>query len=368
MDDDRQNRATQGVRPDMAVNRHFDTLDSMRGVAAVAVVCMHAGAFLNPIAVPHGYLAVDLFFGLSGLVIAHAYGPRLDAGLGFGRFALLRLVRLYPLYLAGTLIGIVFFLIATRMGALAGLSGGQIGMAIGAALLMLPTPVMIGQKDWLQPFNIVGWSLFFELAINLILVLVWRWLGPRRLACTILLSGVVLAMQTVAHGHADVGAEWSTAAMGIARTVFSFFLGIAIQRLPRPAVVRTGWAWVLPMALLLLFLPPLTMGPYYDLLCIVLLFPVLIYAGAIVEPRRSGVAGMLGMISFAVYALHSPLMPVINTAVRQFGGHMENNGPWSGMALVTGLVVIAWAADRFYDRPVRQWLGARLRTPKSAAA
>lgn len=352
----------------MAVTRHFDTLDSMRGVAAVAVVCMHAGIFLNPIAVPHGYLAVDLFFGLSGLVIAHAYGPRLDAGLGFGRFALLRLVRLYPLYLAGTLIGIGFFLVATRMGAMTELSGGQIGMAIVAALLMLPTPVMIGQKDWLQPFNIVGWSLFFELAINLVLVLVWRRLGVRMLVGTILSSGIVLALQTVAHGHADVGAEWSTAGLGIARTVFSFFLGIAIQRLPRPAVVRTGWAWILPTVLLLLFLPPPAVGPYYDLLCIMLLFPVLIYAGAIVEPRHSGVAGMLGMISFAVYALHSPLMPVINTAVRLFGGHMEHYGPWSGVALVTGLVAIAWGADLFYDRPVRKWLSVRLRTPRSAAA
>lgn len=348
--------------------RHFDTLDSMRGVAAVAVVCMHASAFLTPLAVPHGYLAVDLFFGLSGLVIAHAYGPRLDAGLGFGRFALLRLVRLYPLYLAGTAIGIGFYLATTRMGLRSGLSGGEIGLAISAALLMLPAPVVIGQKDWLQPFNVVGWSLFFELAVNLLLVLVWRRLHMTVLVTTILLSGVVLAIQTVAHGHADVGAEWSTAAMGIARTLFSFFLGIAVQRLPRPAVIRTGWAWFLPVFLVLLFLPDRNVGPWYDLLCIMVLFPVLIYVGVIVEPRRGGVAGVLGLISFAIYALHSPLLPVINTIVRRMGGDLEMSAPWSGLALIAGLVVIAWIADLLYDRPVRKWLGARLRTPRSAAA
>jgi len=356
-----------GVRVKMAT-RHFETLDSMRGVAAIAVVCLHLSAVLTPLAVPHGYLAVDLFFGLSGLVLAHAYGTRMDAGIGFGRFALLRIVRLYPLYLAGTVIGILFFLMATRLGTQTDLSAGQIGLAIVAALLMLPVPVMIGPKDWLQPFNVVGWSLFFELSVNLLLVLVWRRLGRTTLVATIMLSGVVLAIQTVAHGHADVGAEWSTMAMGVARTIFSFFLGIAIQRMPRPTVIRTGWAWLVPAALVPLFLPGPSAGPYYDLLCIMLLFPALIYAGAIVEPRRRGVAAFLGLISFAIYALHSPLVLVINTASAELGGNLLTFTPWSGMLLVAALVVIAWMSDLLYDRPVRRWLSARLRTPRSAAA
>ncbi|HEX8445349.1 MAG TPA: acyltransferase [Sphingomonas sp.] len=348
--------------------RHFHTLDSMRGVAAVAVVCMHMSAFLAPIAVPHGYLAVDLFFGLSGLVIAHAYGARLDAGIGFGRFALLRLVRLYPLYLAGTLIGIVFYLAATRMGQRDGHSALEIGSSIAAALVMLPAPFVIGPRDWLQPFNIVGWSLFFELAVNLLLVVIWRWLTRGVLIAIILVSGIVLAVQTGAHGTADVGAEWSTAALGIARTLFSFFLGVALQRLPRPPVMRTSWAWLLPAALVLTFLPSLMAGPYYDLVCIMILFPAFIYAGTIVEPHRGGVAEMLGAISFAIYALHSPLMPVANTMAKQVIGRLEPIAPWSGMALVILMIGIAWAADLFYDRPVRRRLAMWLRTPRSAAA
>jgi peptidoglycan/LPS O-acetylase OafA/YrhL len=352
----------------MAVTRHFETLDSMRGVAAVAVVCLHLSSFLAPLSVPHGYLAVDLFFGLSGLVLAHAYGARMDGGIGFGRFALLRIVRLYPLYFAGTMIGILFYLATTRLGARSDFSGAEIGIAIVAALLMLPVPYHLGTKDWLQPFNVVGWSLFFELAVNLLLVLVWRRLNRATLGVTILLSGIVLVIQTVAHGHADVGAEWSTMAMGVARTIFSFFLGIAVQRLPRPAVVHSGWAWLVPALLVPLFLPGPAAGPYYDLLCIMILFPVLIYVGAIVEPRRRGVAAFLGLISFAIYALHSPLIPVFNTGFKMGGMILERFAPWSGIALVLLFVVIAWVADIFYDRPVRRWLGTRLRTPRSAAA
>jgi peptidoglycan/LPS O-acetylase OafA/YrhL len=57
-------------------------------------------------ALPHSYLAVDFFFILSGFVLAHAYEDRLLAEMTPTQFLCLRLIRLYPLYLIGTLIGI----------------------------------------------------------------------------------------------------------------------------------------------------------------------------------------------------------------------------------------------------------------------
>ena len=58
------------------------TLDGIRGLAAICVALYHwdhAGIRL----VPSGYLAVDFFFALSGLVICRAYEPRLRRRLGF---------------------------------------------------------------------------------------------------------------------------------------------------------------------------------------------------------------------------------------------------------------------------------------------
>ena len=51
-------------------NRYV-ALDGLRGVAAIAVVFRHAHVDALPFA--HGYLAVDLFFLLSGFVIARSY-------------------------------------------------------------------------------------------------------------------------------------------------------------------------------------------------------------------------------------------------------------------------------------------------------
>jgi peptidoglycan/LPS O-acetylase OafA/YrhL len=58
----------------------FETLDGIRGSAAIAVAALHAGLMFPPILVPSAYLAVDLFFLLSGVVLEHAYGKRFARG------------------------------------------------------------------------------------------------------------------------------------------------------------------------------------------------------------------------------------------------------------------------------------------------
>lgn len=60
-------------------NPRLLTLDAMRGLAAIGVILFHLD-FIGPFA-QSGYLAVDFFFLLSGLVIARAYQTRLDRGL-----------------------------------------------------------------------------------------------------------------------------------------------------------------------------------------------------------------------------------------------------------------------------------------------
>jgi peptidoglycan/LPS O-acetylase OafA/YrhL len=64
----------------------FSALDAMRGIAAVSVVFYHAGIHSGLPLLPHAYLAVDLFFVLSGFVIAHAYEEKLHHGMTVGKF------------------------------------------------------------------------------------------------------------------------------------------------------------------------------------------------------------------------------------------------------------------------------------------
>jgi peptidoglycan/LPS O-acetylase OafA/YrhL len=82
----------------------FATLDGLRGVAAIAVTSLHFRFELGKFLLPHSYLAVDFFFVLSGFVLAYAYEDRLSEGMKPIQFLRLRVIRLYPLYLIGTLI------------------------------------------------------------------------------------------------------------------------------------------------------------------------------------------------------------------------------------------------------------------------
>ena len=92
---------------------HFHSLDGLRGVAAIVVVIYHVFEgyqfvgdkqyieFMN-----HGYLAVDFFFMLSGFVIGYAYDDRLSGGMSIWSFFKRRLVRLHPMLVVGTILGL----------------------------------------------------------------------------------------------------------------------------------------------------------------------------------------------------------------------------------------------------------------------
>jgi peptidoglycan/LPS O-acetylase OafA/YrhL len=83
-------------------------LTGVRGVAAAVIVAYHfgdvelfGGGNLAYYRIDHGYLLVDMFFMLSGYVIALTYKDAFDSGglKNFTTFMLKRVARLYPAYL-----------------------------------------------------------------------------------------------------------------------------------------------------------------------------------------------------------------------------------------------------------------------------
>ena len=71
----------------------------MRGMAAIAILIYHAEKYLGMQLLPNAYLAVDLFFLLSGFVIAHNYDGKFTGGMSLTNFMVQRLIRLYPCFL-----------------------------------------------------------------------------------------------------------------------------------------------------------------------------------------------------------------------------------------------------------------------------
>jgi peptidoglycan/LPS O-acetylase OafA/YrhL len=85
------------------MNRPIKSLEGMRGLAALLVVLFHAKLSQPPI-LDNSYLAVDLFFVLSGFVICATYGLRLQHIADLPAFVVRRLGRLWPVHVVGLML------------------------------------------------------------------------------------------------------------------------------------------------------------------------------------------------------------------------------------------------------------------------
>lgn len=90
----------------------YNTLESLRGIAAIIVVLFHSG-FVDgekSSIIAQGRIFVDFFFILSGFVMAYAYTNKITDGLSFKEFTILRFGRLYPLHLFTLLLWLPYVL------------------------------------------------------------------------------------------------------------------------------------------------------------------------------------------------------------------------------------------------------------------
>ena len=87
--------------------RIYQTMNGLRGLAALIVVMFHMPEWFGALTPSRGFLAVDLFFVLSGFVIALSYEDQFKSNLTPKHFFIIRMIRLYPLYAIGSIIQIV---------------------------------------------------------------------------------------------------------------------------------------------------------------------------------------------------------------------------------------------------------------------
>src|SRR5438105_11499913 len=160
----------------MRQSRTFHGLDAMRGIAAIAVMLFHASSVFGPWMAPSGYLAVDLFFVMSGFVIAHSYEHRLPE-LGVRNFMTIRLIRFLPFFYLGGLVGLIRLVLLSIAGRA---DAGPIASI--AYFLFLPAPPSSVNGQALSPLNSPGWSLLFEIYVNLAYAVLLPKLSTRTVA------------------------------------------------------------------------------------------------------------------------------------------------------------------------------------------
>jgi len=333
------------------------SLDGLRGIAALSVVALHMPRMVTPIHLPNAHLSVDFFFQLSGFVIAHAYSRKIKGGMNFAQFFAARFNRLYPAALLGGLLGIPVALTAIAhpgSGILIEWTPALLAWSVLTYFLLLPTPAVEGSQE-LYPLNEVMWSIFYELVTNVVYFFAFTGIRRGRLlvvAAAFVAAFIFLAVQM---NSSAPGFLWRDLVFGLTRTAASFCIGLLVFNIkPNWRIESDLAAFVLGVVLAACVLCPVT-NIYLQMAMTFGLFPVLLFAGVVFQPKRlAPVFATLGGASYVLYAVHKPVLQLVYGALTKLTpGLAEQYAPFTGFALLAALFVGCVWLNRTYEPYVR---------------
>jgi peptidoglycan/LPS O-acetylase OafA/YrhL len=366
----------------------FHSLDVLRGVAALSVVFWHwqhffySGATRNfplermPLVdvffllYAKGWLAVELFFSLSGFIFFWLYSKPIAQGAVSAReFLVLRFSRLYPLHFATLLI------VAGGQLAYLGIAGTYFIYPANDAYHFLLNVLFVSswglEQGW--SFNAPVWSVSVEVFLYLLFFIVCR-LWPARLLG--LLGMAALGFLVVKQIYAPIG-----------RGIGGFYLGgcaylayewIVARGHVRVAAIGLACAsaalWLVSLLVVRDYLygtavpalaPLQAIDGYWP--TVLLTFPLTLLSLALLEHWRGTLGRRLafvGDISYSSYMLHFPLQLAFALLVAR--GALDSAvfySPYMLLLFFVVLIALSAASHRFFELPLQRWL----RSPRRLA-
>jgi peptidoglycan/LPS O-acetylase OafA/YrhL len=370
-----------GAEGDTQRRRDIPALTGLRGVAALWVVAYH---LLLPAAligglparmVGRGYLAVDVFFVLSGYVMALSYGAWFAGPWRwrvFAAFLWRRAARLYPIY--GAILVFRLAYTAWRYRTFH-LPRPWIAAPMAHPWSEAAANLLLVQSWGVAPSTIgpawsvsTEWGAYWAFPALAVLMLQGR---PRMaLGGALAAAGLLLATASLLHAS---GVGWSLdawdgrTATPLMRCLAGFCLGLGVRRLSTcagaarlAARASVGFAVLLLLAALLVSrAPDLAIYPLFPLL-------VLCLACGHALPARLFAAGpvvWLGEISYSLYLLHIFLLHPIDMLRATL--RLVAAPGWADLATVLAVLAFLLAAAsvsyRCIERPCRRMLAGMIR-------
>jgi len=343
--------------------QHYEILDGLRGVAALIVVIFHfMEMFITDYSknfAGHGFLAVDFFFCLSGFVIPYAYDNRIDR-MGLKEFFKSRIIRLHPLVILGSILGLLGFLFDPNNPALGVYSTGKIALMFLLSALLIPFPVMTERSFNLFSFNAPAWSLFWEYVINIIYATILWKTGRRLLIILTILAAIPIAY--IAYTSTNLMGGWSGGTFwhGGARVAYSFLAGMLVYRFNLIIRNKLGFAGVTLLLLAGLLMPYFKQNWLMEAIVVLLYFPLIVSlgAGAVLSDRIKNLCAFSGRISYPLYMTH---YMVLWAFMNYYNKYKPDHGTLSWI-IIGGVIVLvgfAYVAMKWYDEPVRKYLSRK---------
>lgn len=349
----------------MSAKPQLDALTGARGLAAWFVVIYHVrAAFTQNVPADlitifaKGYLAVDLFFILSGFVMWLTYAEtfRQDGVRAIYGFMVRRIARIYPLHfvmLSATL-AVSLLLIALGKASPAEFAFGELALHY----VLIQNWGFTTELSWNDP----SWSISTEFGAYLLLPLLAVILTRRQIplwvcAVLIVLLSFWLDMIFSTAGHDLLGNNIT--GLGLVRCLIEFSCGVLVcliwqKRDAGYANFVLAGAFIVAVIAFALW----QFGWMRETLAVPLAFSALLYCLAITSdwrgnPLSSAWAVNLGLISYATYLSHFLLWRLFKIG---FVAN-ANNVSFTSMLLFFGVVLIASIMlYRIVEQPGRRWL------------
>lgn len=354
----------------------FEGLQVLRGIAAAMVVFHHACWVINNYHPARSALAgqrglaelgaggVDIFFCISGVVIAYAarsIPPGLPAA---GTFAVRRILRVLPPYWVFTAALLMLWVVGVGFKDLIMTPG-----LVAASLFLIPySKQTIDGHISYHPILDVGWTLTFEMYFYLICTVIIAFAGGRRIWPWVLVAlCLVAAVTALTAGPASVAGGVLASPL-----LLEFVAGVLLARFVAGRVApRVGWAMILVAAVV--FAVSATVPDAMAARVLWWGIPgVLLVAGSLLIPvdatsRMNRVLLFFGTASYTIYLAHPFAMLVAGNVLKR--GMLTNVQPDLLLIVLTVSAILGSAVSYFVvEGPLVRLLKPRSRTAAEARA
>ncbi len=358
----------------------FTRLESLRGLAAIMVVLYHSPfrfACASTGLVNNSYLFVDLFFVLSGFVMAYAYGDKIREGMGFVQYITLRLGRVYPLHLFTLGLWVPYVLIKqylyqTGFGGTDQLDDNNL-YTLASNLLLIHAMGVHDTLSWNHP----SWSISTEFFAYILFFALTATLDRGRslaLPALVCMLGYGLIFLVIQPSELRITYDY-----GFIRCIAAFYLGVFLFRLRHSLSLdnlsTTAISVLEVTAIAAVLLTVAYSGRGYPMLMVTIAsfgFTVFVFAarggGVVSRVLDLSLVRKIGIWSFSIYMMHRLIQFGVSN-VFEFVLGIDPKAPmgWMSVALNITLLVLIIACSRcsyeWVEKPCRDWVKKRVHRP-----
>ncbi len=365
---------------------YISNLTPVRGIAALLVVLFHFqvvfGILVDPASshlIAKGYLMVDLFFILSGIVMTHVYSEYFSARVhwpSYKRYIVARIARIYPLHiltLCAVIVAVYLFGVWEMF---------AIPSDLLPNILLIHSVHTTSGLNW----NVPSWSISAEWISYLIFPILLPVFSKRTLFSLlvyylIILSGYWLTLYFLTAPPYQNTLQDVTWNFGFLRGVLGFFSGVIIYQYYQSARIRNFFSKDFMLLTTIIFIFFILHKGSPDIWAIILfpffLLTVMCNAGKLKYIFNWKPMQKLGDISYSIYMWHAILCIMLLIVIKYFkipyGGFFLPNPfnftyPVEVIFCICFLVVLlgmSLLSFHFVERPLRNYINQKANAPKT---